>query len=430
MNSIRGRRCSLVTVMLVGTIAAGCERGGEQPADIAIDTVGSTIIVTNPEEPRGRLASAGGDSLRHLTLDTTRAREVASIGVEDGASEQMFGTISSIAVDPAGRLYVSDAMAEDVRVYSPGGEFIERIGRGGDGPGEFRRPTGLAFDSRGRLYVRDETKVQRFRPEAGTSSLRYAGSSAGPAYGYSLASSRIDTNGRLYYPRRAGRIPDQKYFYLVLDSAGAVVDTLAVPASVKMPTETAIYRTGRSGGRMVQGLSRAPFAPVASWDVTPDGNLLLTEGAAYEIVEINPSGDTVRVIRRSSTPRPVPARELRDSTRAVSERVADAPAPVEQLEGVAEEIRTGRLPTTLPAIRSVHVGTDGRIWVQRWPPEGGQTSIYDVFSREGVYRTTVVLPARLAELPHPVFSERRVYGITVDPETEVQRIRIFEFSSP
>ena len=329
MNSIRGGRCSLGVVVVLGAlgvVAAGCERGGEPAAEVAVDTVGSTVIVTNPAEDQPRPSGADGDSLRaHNTADTIRARQIASIGVEDGASELMFGTISSIAVDGAGRLYVSDAMAEDVRVYSPEGRFIEMIGRGGAGPGEFRRPTGLAFDGKGDLYVRDETRIQRFRREAGGSALRYAGSYPGPAYAYSLASSRIDGDGRLYYPRRAGRIPEQKHFYLVLDTAGAVVDTLALPASVRMPPESAIYRTGRSGGRMIQGLSRAPFAPVPSWDVTPDGHLLVTHGAEYEIVEINSSGDTVRVIRRLSTPRPVPSRELRDSTRAVSRRVAELP---------------------------------------------------------------------------------------------------------
>lgn len=408
--------------MMAGTvlalIASACQ-GDRSAASFAagIDTVGGTVIVTNPEHPA---------STAHPV-----AQQAFLIGEVEGEPHYTFGSVSSIAVDGAGRVYVSDMMADEVRVFGPGGEFIERIGQRGDGPGEFRGPTGLAFSIAGALYVRDEKRVQRFAPPGpGATASRYAGSHPGPAYAFSLLTTRLDSADRLYYPMRAGRIPDQKYFYLVYDSAGGFLDTLSLPASVRVPGETAIFRTGASGGRMVPGLARSPFAPVPSWDVTAEGRLLLSGGRTYEVAELNGNGDTLRVIRREGVPTTVPSGEYADSLRSVRQRVASAPAPVNRLDGVAEEIRRGELPKTLPQVVSVQVGTNGSIWVRRWPVEGEGGSMYDGFTREGIYQHSVRLPLSLAPMPTPVFTDTRVYGVVVDTETEVQRVVAYDLPSP
>lgn len=44
--------------------------------------------------------------------------------------------------------------------YSKDGKFIRAWGKWGSGPGEFRTPHGLAFDSRGRLFVADRGNVR------------------------------------------------------------------------------------------------------------------------------------------------------------------------------------------------------------------------------------------------------------------------------
>jgi hypothetical protein len=408
--------------LMAGTVLTLCasacqgDRGAGASA-AGIDTVGGTVIVTNPERPASTAQPV--------------ARQAFLIGEVEGEPQYTFGSISSLAVDGSGRVYVSDMMADEVRVFGPGGEFMERIGRRGDGPGEFRGPTGLAISSAGVLYVRDETRVQRFAPpRPGTIASRYAGSHPGPAYAFSLLTTRLDSAGRLYYPMRAGRIPDQKYFYLVYDSAGGLLDTLSLPASVRVPGETAVFRTGASGGRMVPGLARSPFAPVPSWDVTTEGRLLLSSGRTYEVAELNGSGDTLRVIRGAGAPAAVPSGEYDDSLRAVRQRVAGAPAPVDRLDGVAEEIRRGELPKTLPQVMSVHVGTDGRIWVRRWPAAGEGGSVYDGFTREGIYQYSVRLPLSPASMPAPVFTGSRVYGVVVDPETEVQRVVAYDLLNP
>jgi|GEM_PF-1773480 len=87
---------------------------------------------------------------------SVRMVKVAQIGVEDGAPERVFGVIQDVAVDRAGRIYVLDALARSIRVFTRDGRYLSSIGRMGRGPGEFFVPVAMAVDPDDRLYVLDQ----------------------------------------------------------------------------------------------------------------------------------------------------------------------------------------------------------------------------------------------------------------------------------
>lgn len=76
-------------------------------------------------------------------------------GTEDGRPETVFGQIGDVAVAADGSILVLDSRLGDVRLLSPAGTFLQTIGRAGNGPGEFARPSAIALDARGRLFVAD-----------------------------------------------------------------------------------------------------------------------------------------------------------------------------------------------------------------------------------------------------------------------------------
>jgi len=55
----------------------------------------------------------------------------------EGATEYTFSRIADVEVTEDGRLLVSDAASQDIRVFDIGGRYRRRIGRHGEGPGEF-----------------------------------------------------------------------------------------------------------------------------------------------------------------------------------------------------------------------------------------------------------------------------------------------------
>lgn len=59
-----------------------------------------------------------------------------SIGVDLGDSNYVFGAISEAKIGPEGNIYVLDRLKCTIFKYSPEGEFIQRIGREGNAPGE------------------------------------------------------------------------------------------------------------------------------------------------------------------------------------------------------------------------------------------------------------------------------------------------------
>lgn len=62
---------------------------------------------------------------------------------------------TNVAIDPQGRVYVSDTGAYRVNLYDADGKYLRSIGRQGLEPGTFARPKGIAVDREGRLYVAD-----------------------------------------------------------------------------------------------------------------------------------------------------------------------------------------------------------------------------------------------------------------------------------
>jgi DNA-binding beta-propeller fold protein YncE len=68
---------------------------------------------------------------------------------------------TGIEVGPDGNIYISDAVRNDIQVFTPAGVFMRKIGAAGSEAGEFRAPADVA--TRGnRIYVadRDNARVQ------------------------------------------------------------------------------------------------------------------------------------------------------------------------------------------------------------------------------------------------------------------------------
>lgn len=89
-----------------------------------------------------------------------------SVGVVTGDTLQEFDRVVTPFILPDGRLVVPLGGSSEIRVFTRDGEFVERLGGGGDGPGEFRYLSGAwprgdaieAFDGRLR-------RVTRFLPD-------------------------------------------------------------------------------------------------------------------------------------------------------------------------------------------------------------------------------------------------------------------------
>jgi len=131
----------------------------KDPNGMAIDAENRILYV----------ADTGLDQILVYDADTYKLlRRIGTTGKDHTLTDPgNFSKPTNVAVDKEGNLYVSDTWNDRVEVFDPDGVFIRAWGKNGDGPGDFARPKGIAVDSDGHVWVADAmlNRVQVFTPQ-------------------------------------------------------------------------------------------------------------------------------------------------------------------------------------------------------------------------------------------------------------------------
>lgn len=67
-----------------------------------------------------------------------------------------------VAIDGLGNIYALGTFNNAVFKFGPDGKFLTRFGDAGEQPGQFRAPSAIAVDGKGRVYVSDIKGIQLF----------------------------------------------------------------------------------------------------------------------------------------------------------------------------------------------------------------------------------------------------------------------------
>jgi len=111
-----------------------------------------------------RLRLAGPGTAHRAALSETT---IASIGREDGPEHFIFGEIAGVGTTRQGTVIVIDRKTEDVRLFDARGQFLQRLGRRGQGPGEFRAPHSLLVRPNDEIWIADmQRRLTVFAPSA------------------------------------------------------------------------------------------------------------------------------------------------------------------------------------------------------------------------------------------------------------------------
>ncbi|HZD04300.1 MAG TPA: 6-bladed beta-propeller, partial [Longimicrobiales bacterium] len=87
-----------------------------------------------------------------------RLEPLYQVGALDGEPWEEFQSLDGAAFGPDGRLYLRDERGTRVVAVGPDGGFLHRVGAPGDGPGEYRSPSGVVTLRDGRVVVWDSRK--------------------------------------------------------------------------------------------------------------------------------------------------------------------------------------------------------------------------------------------------------------------------------
>ena len=202
----------------------------QRPAGLAVD------------DPLRRLyvADVAGKRIAVFDIDTFKlVRYFAEAKRDDEDNIGHLTNPNSIAIDPDGLIYVTDAVIARVVVYDTEGRFVRTWGKHGDGPAMFGRPKGIAIDADGHVYVADAqlNRMQVYSPE-GKPLIAFGSNGYGPGQFRLMAGIAIDRQNRIIaVDQEPARIevfhytPDDEA--AAVKRAGQVSETTAIQSAAK-----------------------------------------------------------------------------------------------------------------------------------------------------------------------------------------------------
>jgi len=397
---------------LVALILCACSGEGQWMGTVR-DSAG-VAIVENTQESVWSVSN-------QWTLE-----EELRIGAIEGDPDYQFGAIDFIAVDSHDRMFVMDAQAQHIKVFSADGRYEQTIGRPGAGPGELGQGAVSLYMGPGDTLLVPDLGNQRIN--------RYASD------GSSLGSFRLEIEKGLPMAINATRsgviaeqvrplaLPDQPVrdtmdAIITLAADGTVLDTLK-----KFP----------SGGTINLGGATPElnfFSAEPVWQLTNDMRLCFGVNDDYSIGVFAPDGSLERIIRKPFTRTPVAERDQEMMIDAMVELWTEAGVPPQAIPQLRQIIHFAEF---YPAFASIQMGPGGTMWVQhiQSPTELSEEELeafnfiedigakdWDVFDVEGRFLGVVTMPPRFSPR---VIVEDKIYGVFRD-DLDVQyavRLRI------
>jgi hypothetical protein len=338
------------------------------------------------------------------------------VAFDDGPG--VLTTVSGLTVGRDGRVYVSQPQEGIVRVYDSRGRFLRKIGRSGEGPGEFERPSRLGW--RGdTLWVGDspQARISLFRPD-GSFVRSITFTRAGP-----LTGGRPNIPGSLLAdgtvlglwlsPMYTLAGPTPVVEPLVRFSARG--DPLGVLGRRQRRQEFARVRSGTSSTYFAQPFSDSPLTAVA-----PDGSglVIVTRAAAtsrgqasFSVRKVHFSGRTAFERAYTYTPRPLTGDAVESVVNKHAGGMQEAKFRTPPEAAARRLIREALYrPGYLAPVTDVVIGRDGTIWLRR---ESTGRAVFDwqVLDAAGRPIGRVSLPAKVAVQ----YADRsQVWGVELD----------------
>ncbi len=179
--------------------------GMVEPGGMVIDTENRLLYVSDVELDQVLVYDADSFKLLRKIGTTGHNHELTTPGD--------FSKPTGLAVDQDGNLYVSDTMNNRIEIFDADGKFVSTFGKAGDGPGYFARPKGVAIDSDGHIWVADgmQDRVQVFNQQAQLL-ISFGGHGLLPGQFQGLVGVATDKNNRVFtseiYP---GRVQQFRY---------------------------------------------------------------------------------------------------------------------------------------------------------------------------------------------------------------------------
>lgn len=347
---------------------------------------------TDPQDARQAVVvDSSGVRIVHHTLDHsatgwTIATE-ESVTLESEVDGRFLHEVTTAIALPDSRTLVVDAGNHRLIFYDRSGAAVQVFGREGEGPEEFQSLTVAGVGPADSLVVWDRRlrRASLFSPSGEfervfrletTDQVPFASVTGVFDDRSLLAAGYVDTGGPITTGRHAYQSPAFHF-----GQQGQLLAELG-----PMPITEGYFEVFENGGFT----SRPVLFPTQSLRVPAGSRLVLASSDRYELRYLNPSGDTLQIIRREGKQLPV-----NESVKTTAiEAILSATAP-EQRERVAEVLHEMPIPALLPEFDRMFADRLGRVWVEEYQVSPSPESDWRVYEEDGMLAGTISLPRAL-----------------------------------
>jgi hypothetical protein len=367
------------------------------------------------------------------------AQSSVALGKPDAEFPEPFTRLRAVAELADRRVLTTELQDKVVQLVDFAKGTAVKVGREGQGPGEWALPGALFKLPDGSVWLHDLLN-RRFLPIGPDGKPGEAvpmptlGTGGGPLGGIMIGpgASGTDGRGRIYFQGQpfsiaAGKIqPVDSMPILRWDRVHPTLDTVAW---IRGPKNSATA-SGGGGQLMVRIGGGKVFTPEEGWGVASDGSVARVLPAPFQVVWYPPNGRPQAGPVVPYTPIRVTEADRREfveqQKRNKPQMIAIGPGgrsaapPPGSIQQPTPEFEETKPPFS--GNQSVLVAPEGEVWVLRSRPASDRTPAYDVFDRSGrpARRVTLEPGSRVVG-----FGSGTVYTVKLDDEDleHLQRFR-------
>jgi len=302
--------------------------------------------------------------------------EDLTIGAKEGDENYMFGNQVFVNTDDDGNIYVTDGDRRTVRKYDSDGNFLQSIGRLGQGPGEFQDMSEVRFNSEGNIYLNDlETQRLSFFSKEGN----YL-----KGIKFPTRFERVVINSKGFFIARSvdnvelGNSKKWDYFYGLFDeNFNLMAEFLRLPQEVNVNKNNSKDSIAQV---LADSLSERAFQPYVNYVLDKNDLLYFGYPENYEIKVYSSAGKLRKIIQRDFEPLEIAGRDKEYFEQNQSLQLGNK-MPAGEEKKVFELVK---YPKYKPAYERFTLMENGWIFVVVDSLRDGSTLV-DIFSKDGEY---------------------------------------------
>jgi len=296
--------------------------------------------------------------------------EDLSIGNEEDEN-YMFYDLVKIAINSEVKILVLDAGNCRILKFDRDGNYIQTIGRKGQGPGEFENPWVIHLDAKDQIYVYDSRRrnIQVFDNDGNFKKVIKL-----PSYTFHFGTTKDGNILMLYYS-----VKKPIRSLILIDSEGDIIKTFG----------NYTYQPAPSIKRHMLG---NPYSHRLYFFPKNIGGGIYGHSSQYKLFVINPSGNLSHIIEMEKPPELI--------TKKDKDRLIDGylkrrgQFPIGEKLSRSEVKRAYIFPKFKPFFNDIFIDSKDRIYV-RIPKsflDKDESTHYDLFNKEGYFLYRVKMP--------------------------------------